>query len=82
VVRVWVNLEQADVNNGIWEAKVKLPKEGKNLFIVTLEDEAGNVVTETITITKGAETPGFGASVSVLCLALVVLVASWRRRDS
>ncbi len=80
VVEVWFDLEQADVELGKFEIQVDLPRDGKHKFNVTFVDDAGNVATKTITITKGEETPGPSVLMALFAFGLVSIVVT-RRRD-
>ena len=79
VVTMLINGRSNNVENGTYKVEVEIKEEGKNQFIITFEDRAGNTVTETITIRKGEETPGFGAWFAVLALAGGMIVLSRRR---
>lgn len=80
VVTMLVNGRSNKVDNGTYEVEVDLKEDGKNQFIITFQDRAGNTVTETITIRKGEETPGFGGILSMLALTVLVLAAVALRR--
>jgi len=75
VVEVWVDLQQATVEDGRFSIKVDLPREGKHRFNLTFVDQAGNTAAKTITIDRGEEVPGAGTGLALLGLALVAVVA-------
>ncbi len=81
VVRIWINGEPFDIENGTYELEVELPEDGRKVFVITFEDKAGNTVTETLTYSKGEETPGYGAWSAILGLSLMLVVVKRRRRD-
>ena len=82
VVRVWVNLDSYEVENGTFEIEVELEKEGKNPFVISFEDRVGNTATETITIkkTKSEGTPGFGAMLAVITVGITLVLVDIRRK--
>ncbi len=76
---VFVDGQSYFVENGTFTFLIELEGEGEHRINFTVEDEAGNRRTKFATIDNGGGIPGFGASLVVLAMSLLVVATGMRR---
>lgn len=80
VVRGWIDGSEFPIDNGTFNVTVDLDGEGPFKFHVTVEDAAGNIAKEKVTVnSKGI--PGFGTLMIIISLAIMSLALISKKRS-